>query len=289
MSRSAAPLATGLHQVDNPAFDRDGNLYVTFSGSRGQEAPVSIYVVAPRRHARAVRRRACRTRRRWPSTRAAGCTSPAASTAASTSSTPDGSVVDRCHAISVSPAASRSDPKASCSSAIAPDRSCGSADGQATLFASHPVERRRLPPRLRSGRVAVRRPRRRSRRATPSTASRPRAWSRRSARASAGRRASPSTATAISMSSTRLAGAAPSTASISTPRCARLRALRRRAARPGVRSRSAAWSSFERHVYRLDIALRGICQSRPRRRPYRPRRLDLTGQAGYASSASDRL
>ena len=27
-----APLATGLHQVDNPVFDRDGNLYVTYSG-----------------------------------------------------------------------------------------------------------------------------------------------------------------------------------------------------------------------------------------------------------------
>jgi sugar lactone lactonase YvrE len=40
-----APLATGLHQVDNPAFDREGNLYVTYSGSRGQDAPVSIYVV----------------------------------------------------------------------------------------------------------------------------------------------------------------------------------------------------------------------------------------------------
>jgi sugar lactone lactonase YvrE len=40
-----APLATGLHLVDNPAFDADGNLYVTFSGSRGQQAPVSIYVV----------------------------------------------------------------------------------------------------------------------------------------------------------------------------------------------------------------------------------------------------
>lgn len=43
-----APIATGLHQVDNPAFDRDGNMYVTFSGSRGQDAPVSIYAV--RRH-----------------------------------------------------------------------------------------------------------------------------------------------------------------------------------------------------------------------------------------------
>ena len=37
--------ATGLHQVDNPAFDRDGNLFVTYSGSRGQEAPVSIFRV----------------------------------------------------------------------------------------------------------------------------------------------------------------------------------------------------------------------------------------------------
>jgi sugar lactone lactonase YvrE len=40
-----APWATGLHQVDNPVFDRDGNLYVTYSGSRGQEAPVSIFRV----------------------------------------------------------------------------------------------------------------------------------------------------------------------------------------------------------------------------------------------------
>jgi sugar lactone lactonase YvrE len=40
-----APLATGLHLVDSPAFDRHGNLYVTFSGSRGQQGPVSIYVV----------------------------------------------------------------------------------------------------------------------------------------------------------------------------------------------------------------------------------------------------
>ena len=42
-----APLATGLHLVDNPAFDRDGNLFVTFSGSRGQQSPVSIYIVRP--------------------------------------------------------------------------------------------------------------------------------------------------------------------------------------------------------------------------------------------------
>jgi sugar lactone lactonase YvrE len=39
------PLAAGLHQVDNPVFDREGNLYVTYSGSRGQEVPVSIFRV----------------------------------------------------------------------------------------------------------------------------------------------------------------------------------------------------------------------------------------------------
>jgi sugar lactone lactonase YvrE len=43
----AAPLATGLHQVDNPVFDRDGNLYVTYSGERGQQVPVSIFKVRP--------------------------------------------------------------------------------------------------------------------------------------------------------------------------------------------------------------------------------------------------
>jgi sugar lactone lactonase YvrE len=39
--------ATGLHQVDNPVFDAQGNLFVTYSGSRGQEAPVSIFRVTP--------------------------------------------------------------------------------------------------------------------------------------------------------------------------------------------------------------------------------------------------
>jgi sugar lactone lactonase YvrE len=36
-------LATGLHQVDNPAVDREGRVYATYSGSRGQQAPVSIF------------------------------------------------------------------------------------------------------------------------------------------------------------------------------------------------------------------------------------------------------
>jgi sugar lactone lactonase YvrE len=43
----AAPYATGLHQVDNPVFDLDGNLYVTYSGTRGQQVPVSIFRVRP--------------------------------------------------------------------------------------------------------------------------------------------------------------------------------------------------------------------------------------------------
>jgi sugar lactone lactonase YvrE len=43
----AAPFATGLHQVDNPVFDAAGNLYVTFSGTRGQQVPVSIFRVTP--------------------------------------------------------------------------------------------------------------------------------------------------------------------------------------------------------------------------------------------------
>ena len=43
----ATTLATGLHQVDNPVFDREGNLYVTYSGTRGQEVPVSIFRVRP--------------------------------------------------------------------------------------------------------------------------------------------------------------------------------------------------------------------------------------------------
>jgi sugar lactone lactonase YvrE len=43
----AAPFATGLHQVDNPVFDSEGNLYVTYSGTRGQQVPVSIFKVRP--------------------------------------------------------------------------------------------------------------------------------------------------------------------------------------------------------------------------------------------------
>lgn len=37
--------ATGIHQVDNPVVDREGRVYVTYSGSRGEEAPVSVFRV----------------------------------------------------------------------------------------------------------------------------------------------------------------------------------------------------------------------------------------------------
>ena len=40
------PLATGLHQVDSPAYDRHGRLHTTFSGARGQRVPVSVFRVA---------------------------------------------------------------------------------------------------------------------------------------------------------------------------------------------------------------------------------------------------
>ena len=43
----AAPFATGLSQVDSPVFDRQGNLYLTYSGTRGQQVPVSIFRVRP--------------------------------------------------------------------------------------------------------------------------------------------------------------------------------------------------------------------------------------------------
>jgi sugar lactone lactonase YvrE len=38
----AVPIADDLHLVANPALDAEGNIYVTFSGSRGQKVPVAI-------------------------------------------------------------------------------------------------------------------------------------------------------------------------------------------------------------------------------------------------------
>lgn len=39
-------LADGLHQVDSPAIDAEGRAYLTYSGTRGQQVPVSIFRVS---------------------------------------------------------------------------------------------------------------------------------------------------------------------------------------------------------------------------------------------------
>jgi hypothetical protein len=43
--RVAAAIADNLHPVANPALDAEGNIYVTFSGSRGQKVPVAIFKI----------------------------------------------------------------------------------------------------------------------------------------------------------------------------------------------------------------------------------------------------
>ena len=51
--RSSSPIEThigvqiadSLHPVANPAVDSEGNVYSTFSGSRGQKSPVSLYKI----------------------------------------------------------------------------------------------------------------------------------------------------------------------------------------------------------------------------------------------------
>jgi sugar lactone lactonase YvrE len=40
-----AQIVDNLHPVGNPAVDGEGNIYVTFSGQRGQKVPVSLYKV----------------------------------------------------------------------------------------------------------------------------------------------------------------------------------------------------------------------------------------------------
>jgi sugar lactone lactonase YvrE len=39
----AVTIAEGLHPVANPALDAEGNIYATFSGSRGDQVPVSVF------------------------------------------------------------------------------------------------------------------------------------------------------------------------------------------------------------------------------------------------------
>jgi len=39
-------LSAEVNPVDNPIFDREGNLYVTYSGKRGETPPVSVYKIS---------------------------------------------------------------------------------------------------------------------------------------------------------------------------------------------------------------------------------------------------
>lgn len=41
----AQPVKESLHPVANPAIDPEGNIYVTYSGGRGQKVPVAIYKI----------------------------------------------------------------------------------------------------------------------------------------------------------------------------------------------------------------------------------------------------
>jgi sugar lactone lactonase YvrE len=43
--RVALPIVDKLHPVGNPAVDAEGNIYATFSGSRGDKVPVSVFKI----------------------------------------------------------------------------------------------------------------------------------------------------------------------------------------------------------------------------------------------------
>lgn len=45
--RVASLLAANLHPVSNPAVDEEGNIFATFSGSRGQKVPTSVFKITP--------------------------------------------------------------------------------------------------------------------------------------------------------------------------------------------------------------------------------------------------
>jgi hypothetical protein len=46
----AVPIAENLHPVTSPALDHEGNIYATFSGSRGQKVPVAIFKIDTNYH-----------------------------------------------------------------------------------------------------------------------------------------------------------------------------------------------------------------------------------------------
>lgn len=43
----AQMIATELHPVSNPVVDKKGQVYVTYSGARGEDVPFGVYVVSP--------------------------------------------------------------------------------------------------------------------------------------------------------------------------------------------------------------------------------------------------
>lgn len=47
-------IAENLHPVANPAVDAEGNIFTTFSGSRGQKVPVSVYKIDRNKEVRAL-------------------------------------------------------------------------------------------------------------------------------------------------------------------------------------------------------------------------------------------
>jgi len=43
--RVAVSISEGLHPVGNPALDAEGNIYATFSGTRGEQVPVAVFKI----------------------------------------------------------------------------------------------------------------------------------------------------------------------------------------------------------------------------------------------------
>ena len=239
-STSRAPFATGLHQVDNPVFDRDGNLYVTYSGTRGQQVPVSIFRVRAERHARDVL-----VGHRQPDvdgvrSRRAACTCRAASRARSIASTPDGTAEPFAHGsrrrLRAGVRAGRHAVRRRSFGHDLPRRPRRPRDDVRVAAA----ERRGVSPRARPGRRAVRHRRRRCRRTTRSTASTPTATvTTRVRRRSAGRRGSPSIRGGSLYVVEALAGAS-GLYRVPAGRRARAGARRARPGRRRVRCRAAA-------------------------------------------------
>ena len=137
-----------MHQVDNPAFGPDGTLYATFSGTRGQRVPVSVFRVARRRRQDAVphrhHQRDVDGLRRAP----ARSTSRAASTARCCKVQPDGTSELVAHDLGVA-----------CGIAFGSDGTMFVGDRSGTVFrigsSAHVVPFVSLPPSLAAFHLAM--------------------------------------------------------------------------------------------------------------------------------------